>query len=362
MALAYPYDVGSEMYADIAMDTYIRALNDSAMELKVREREPADIDTAYALSVRLEAYALACCAAVGNEDRHRNDCASEFNSIIRNDEVQQLKELLNLANKKLAQQDEMFELLKQLVRLKEADEQRTCNTGPHIVQNKRHNGQISVKRRRRRRRKNGRCCKCNDVGQVARNCPAPRGIPPLLALLPMSESSHTSDTITASRRRLDSGADALVADSYVPGHASDSPVPVTRVNFVDVDSQGESRAQPCACVMSTTYDKPLPVGSEQLRRSSADAVMAPDDVGEVPSTKVMRCVKPKPASGTLIVVPNEDSDSVSLGPSSTSLRRRRPSSPCQQDMVNTPCSEKTKSLTAKSRRVIVKISRYKGQL
>jgi hypothetical protein len=108
--------------------------------------------------------------------------------------------------------------------------------------------------------------------------------------------------------------------------------------------------------------KPLSIISERLHRSSSDAAIVLDEGGKVPSTTVMRCIKPELKSRPLIVVPSEDNDSVSLGPSSTSLRRCQPSSPCQQDMGNIPFSENTKSLTAKSGRVIVKISRYKGQL
>ena len=57
MALAYPNTSGTEMYEEIAKNHYIAALGDRTLELKIREREPADLDAAYTISVRLEAYA-----------------------------------------------------------------------------------------------------------------------------------------------------------------------------------------------------------------------------------------------------------------------------------------------------------------
>ena len=58
MALAYPGTTDSSLRAVIARDYFLAALKDRQLALKIREREPADLDAAYRLAVRQEAYAV----------------------------------------------------------------------------------------------------------------------------------------------------------------------------------------------------------------------------------------------------------------------------------------------------------------
>jgi hypothetical protein len=57
MALAYPDAYGNSVCEIIARDHFLSALGDRQLELKLREREPPDLDSALRLALRLEAYA-----------------------------------------------------------------------------------------------------------------------------------------------------------------------------------------------------------------------------------------------------------------------------------------------------------------
>ena len=56
MALAYPGATDSTLRNVIARDYFLGALTDRQLALKIREREPADLDVAYRLAIRQEAY------------------------------------------------------------------------------------------------------------------------------------------------------------------------------------------------------------------------------------------------------------------------------------------------------------------
>ena len=56
MTLAYPGEGNSSLCEQIAKDYFIASLADRDLELKIREREPRDLETAFRHAVRLEAY------------------------------------------------------------------------------------------------------------------------------------------------------------------------------------------------------------------------------------------------------------------------------------------------------------------
>jgi len=56
MTMAYPGEGASTLCEHIAKDYFIAALNDRELELKIREREPRDLESALKQAVRLEAY------------------------------------------------------------------------------------------------------------------------------------------------------------------------------------------------------------------------------------------------------------------------------------------------------------------
>ena len=55
MALAYPGE-RSSLSEHIARDAFLSALDDADLELKVREREPIDLDAAVKLAQRFEVF------------------------------------------------------------------------------------------------------------------------------------------------------------------------------------------------------------------------------------------------------------------------------------------------------------------
>jgi hypothetical protein len=56
IALAYPTAFGSELGEIIARDAFISALNDRELEMKVRDKDPLDLETAFRAAVRIESY------------------------------------------------------------------------------------------------------------------------------------------------------------------------------------------------------------------------------------------------------------------------------------------------------------------
>ena len=68
MTLAYPGEGSSSLCEQIAKDYFIAALGDRDLELKIREREPRDLESAFKHAVRIEAYEK----AVLDEGREQN--------------------------------------------------------------------------------------------------------------------------------------------------------------------------------------------------------------------------------------------------------------------------------------------------
>jgi len=56
MALAYPQSSHSELGQIIARNHFISALRDREMELKIRDRDPVDLDKAYEAAIRIETH------------------------------------------------------------------------------------------------------------------------------------------------------------------------------------------------------------------------------------------------------------------------------------------------------------------
>ena len=65
MALAYPGTAQTELNDILARDAFIAALNDRELEVKVWDRDPTDVDSAFKAAVRVEAY-----LQPSNEDRN----------------------------------------------------------------------------------------------------------------------------------------------------------------------------------------------------------------------------------------------------------------------------------------------------
>jgi hypothetical protein len=69
MSLAYPESADSDLGEIIARDHFIAALNDRELELKVRDKDPPDLDSAFKVAVRAETHLR---AHENERDQHRD--------------------------------------------------------------------------------------------------------------------------------------------------------------------------------------------------------------------------------------------------------------------------------------------------
>jgi hypothetical protein len=213
MTLAYPGE-RSKLSEHLARDSFLIALDDPEMELKVREREPEDLESAVKLAQRFEVFKGAveatsssnrrynravteekCNGRCGAMARQGDDCEShhapsnrrqEFNrnrqvsnqvgtnedqkwkqDITRKiDNLQQAHDKSLAENKKIAAEN--AELSKEIGRLRHLEQLRSTATQPGIQnswppQRRQPTAQPSA---------NGRSCfNCGDPSHFARNCP-----------------------------------------------------------------------------------------------------------------------------------------------------------------------------------------------
>ena len=76
MALAYPDTAHSQLGQVIARDHFIAALGDRDIELKVRDRDPVDLEAAYKAAIRVETYMK---AYEGEKSRDASRLAEKHN-------------------------------------------------------------------------------------------------------------------------------------------------------------------------------------------------------------------------------------------------------------------------------------------
>jgi hypothetical protein len=55
MVLAYPERGKSELFEVIGRDHFLRAFDDDELEMKIRDKEPVDLDAAFKAALRVEA-------------------------------------------------------------------------------------------------------------------------------------------------------------------------------------------------------------------------------------------------------------------------------------------------------------------
>ena len=72
MSLAYPDAAHSPLGQVIARDHFITALNDRELELKVRDRDPDDLETAFKAAIRIETHLKAYEAEHERESQREN--------------------------------------------------------------------------------------------------------------------------------------------------------------------------------------------------------------------------------------------------------------------------------------------------
>ena len=181
MALAYARNVNSEMGGFIARDHFVTALNDPQLEMKVREKEPIDLEQALKAALRAEVYLKACNYDRASDDNYRRDRRDDkkenrrpayaVNRIERqsepNSEVQiaQLKREIDDMKRTCDQVGKDRDRYRLLVEQRRADEIETIRHAPSLPppsnQTDRRNSQW----------KDRGCFNCGRAGHFRRNCP-----------------------------------------------------------------------------------------------------------------------------------------------------------------------------------------------
>jgi len=171
MALAYPMSLDSAVRDIIARDCFIAALGDRDFELKLREREPVDLDEALRMAIRLEAYASAYEVSIpGPSQRPRRDYDRNDDRMDRRvAQVERaLREIKDENTDDRREDTELRrkydQLTKDYDKLKLLEEQRLANAGTKPP-NVRDSNTIE------RRQGPLRCYGCRESGHFKSQCP-----------------------------------------------------------------------------------------------------------------------------------------------------------------------------------------------
>lgn len=175
MALAYPGTAQTKLNDVFARDAFIAALNDRELEIKVRDRDPWDLESAFQAATKVEGYLQPLTDDRGayRETRPRRDRQDEQH---RARQVQQrdsgndgtstlVKELQKRIDGYQRTQEEMDKKLDRIRLLME------CKTSPSNVQQTDSTPQQDQRRPYDdQRRRDGACYACGETGHIARNC------------------------------------------------------------------------------------------------------------------------------------------------------------------------------------------------
>jgi hypothetical protein len=165
MVLAYPECGNSELFEVISRDHFLRALDDVELEIRVREKEPTDLDAAFKAALRIEA----CIKSLDAEDRtprfrrsredDRNNRQVRVDELTSRDRVKELEQQVNDLRKhseELRHQRDQYD--KELGRLKCMVAEAPKATGKPA----RDTGTES--------KRNPKCFRCGRLGHFARSC------------------------------------------------------------------------------------------------------------------------------------------------------------------------------------------------
>lgn len=168
LAFPGPTNITTEI---VAQDSFLDAMRDKELALKIREREPRSLDETYRIALRLESYKYAT-----EIDRNNGRKFSEVNKQVRStceeDRIEQLNQRMSefFANQVKWQHDLEKRLLmnKDKISTKNTvDWTRNNDTGTHHESVRFNNSRFSANANKNQPR---RCFKCQGYGHLARDC------------------------------------------------------------------------------------------------------------------------------------------------------------------------------------------------
>jgi hypothetical protein len=182
MALSYPNTSGSELQEEIAKSHFISALGDRNLELKVREREPKDLDAAFTIAVQMEAYQNAYVSGESTESRssknsEQDNLSGRIAAIERTlKEAEPIDSQVDELRRQLeSERAERVKISRELGRFKLLDEQRRAGEAT-VVADPRQEGSFVTRSTPtdtgERRRTAVKCYRCKGLGHYARDCRA----------------------------------------------------------------------------------------------------------------------------------------------------------------------------------------------
>jgi transposase InsO family protein len=186
MALAYPHTADSELSEIIARDAFLSALGDRELEIKVRDREPADLDSAFRAAARIETYLRPVAADADREretrghrerfDGQRARQVKERTVDGADDTGAAMRDLREQLNRSLKMQEELSRevgRMRTLVECRsEAKKAVSAELAERVENGTRGNPPASAGMRSQA---SGRACfNCGDLSHFARNCPLRR--------------------------------------------------------------------------------------------------------------------------------------------------------------------------------------------
>ena len=203
MALAYPHSGGSELNDILARDAFLSALGDRELELRIRDKDPQDLDTAFKAAVRIESYLQAyeddkVSSRPGKSTRERADRYEEARSRHIGAAESGEENQASLGMARIQQQldqlmKEQMEMSKEFGRHKLLSEQRTVDR-PISRESHRGSNQGGVDSKGNIKS----CFVCGDPTHFARNCPDKRPQMQRVVRTPTS-GRHGSVDVTGQR-------------------------------------------------------------------------------------------------------------------------------------------------------------------